>query len=178
MSLKKTDRKKTKEFKYVLSGASTEISGNQIQNAAACKEVNRISKKQENHLVQTENCILTFDHEIQLPQVIAICFVKYKFRMYESGSMRCKTCVGFDHTSKHCTHKPRCLHCEKVGQNYDACVTKSEAARCAMCGGGHTAMDKTCPKYIQVRDRLSTRIINLSGALSIVHPIGRFGRNL
>ena len=145
---------KIKEFKYVISGVATEISETEILNAAACKEVNRISRKQENELIQTETCILVYDHEIQLPQVIAIGFVRYKLRMYESGPMRCKNCVGFDHTSKRCTHKPRCLHCGKVGHNYDACVTKNEAARCANCGGGHTAMDKQCPKFAQARERL------------------------
>ena len=36
---------KIKEFKYVISGVATEISEAEIQNAAACIEANRISKK-------------------------------------------------------------------------------------------------------------------------------------
>ena len=75
--------------------------------------------------------------------------------MYVPGPVQCKNCIGFDHTSKQCIHKPRCLHCGLRGHNYVACKTKDTgSARCANYGVGHNAMNKTCPKYIQVRDRL------------------------
>ena len=48
-------------------------------------------QKQKKHVVKTETCILIFDREIQLQQVNAIGFVKYKLRVYESRPMRCET---------------------------------------------------------------------------------------
>ena len=81
--------------------------------------------------------------------------MKFKLRAYMPGPLRCKNCLQYNHTSKNCSNKPRCLHCGKQGHNIDNCGNHNEAdIRCANCGGGHTADDKSCLKYIQVRDRL------------------------
>ena len=145
---------KQKAFKYVISGVSVDITDDEIKEAAKCMEVNRISKQDKNKLVKTETVILSFQSEQLLPGTIHFGMLKFKLRAYVPSPMRCKSCLGYGHTSKHCTHQPRCLHCGNTGHNYDACVIKNEAARCANCGGGHVASDKTCPKFIQMRDHL------------------------
>ena len=82
---------------------------------------------------------------------VAIGLMKFQIRSYIPGPMRCKNRLQYNHMSKNCSHKPRCLHCGKQGH----CQNQNEAeVRCANCGGGHTADDKTCPKCIQVRNRL------------------------
>ena len=67
---------KVKEFKYIISGVTNEITEYEIQTAANCKEVVRISKLANKNLVQTQTCILTFENEIELPKSIAIRFMK------------------------------------------------------------------------------------------------------
>lgn len=148
------NKQKPRIFKYVLSGVCVDITDDEIAEATKCAEVNRISKQDGNKLVKTETVILSFESEQTLPCTIHFGMLKIKLRAYVPSPMRCKNCLGYGHTSKHCTHQSRCLHCGNVGHNYDACVTKNQAIRCANCGGGHTALDKTCPKFIQARDRL------------------------
>ena len=147
--------KKPVEFKYVISGVATEITENEIKGAVDCKEVIRINKLENKNLVQTQTCILTFENEIELPKTVAIGFIKFKLRAYVPGPLRCKNCLQYGHTSKNCSHKPRCLHCGKLGHNLNNCENQNETeVRCANCTGEHTADDKSCPKYKQVRDRL------------------------
>ena len=74
--------------------------------------------------------------------------------MYVPSPMRCKNCLRIEHTSKHCTNKPRCLHCG-LEHSYENCPSKETIAhRCANCGGGHSAVDKTCPKFVCIQDKL------------------------
>ena len=150
----KESKPKRKAFKYFISGVPEDITDDEIKEAANCMEANRISKQDKNKLVQTETVILSFQSEQSLPSTVHFGMLKFKLRAYVPSPVQCKNCLGYGHTSKHCTYQPRCLHCGNVGHSYDACVIKNKAARCANCGGGHEASDKTCPTFIAAREQL------------------------
>ena len=98
--------------------------------------------------------------------LIAIDFIKYWLRPYVPAPMRCKNCLGYGHTSKICSHAPRCLHYGKVVHAFNDCVTKDVAdIRCANCGG-HTATDKQCQEFIRARDAIKKAVASKSRAYS------------
>ena len=119
-----------------------------------CKEATRISKLVDKKTVETETVILDYEKQQQLPSTVSIGYLKFRLRMCVPSPMRCKNCLRLEHTSKHCTNKPRCLHCG-LEHSYENCPSKETIAhRCANCGGGHSAVDKTCPKFVCIQDKL------------------------
>ena len=74
--------------------------------------------------------------------------------MYVPGPMRCENNLGFDYTSKHCIHKPRCLHCGLQGHNYDACKTKNTGTASGVLTA--VAATKQWTKHVQSTSRCAT----------------------
>lgn len=78
--------------------------------------------------------------------------------------VQCYRCQEFDHTSRFCNEKAKCVKCGENHRTAD-CPFKGqrmENPKCANCGGAHTASNKECPVYLQLinkRPQKKTRTI-------------------
>ncbi|GBN70295.1 Nucleic-acid-binding protein from transposon X-element [Araneus ventricosus] len=58
----------------------------------------------------------------------------------------CFKCQQFFHNSRFCTRDPICVKCAGHHESKDCTKPKDSPAKCANCGGDHTANHSKCPK--------------------------------
>jgi len=58
--------------------------------------------------------------------------------------LRCFTCNRCGHAASHCREKLRCSICSGEPKHSEC---SAAAPKCPNCGGGHSAIDKVCPRY-------------------------------
>lgn len=72
--------------------------------------------------------------------------VKVEARRHPQGPLQCTNCLQIGHTKKYCRLDPKCPRCTG-DHRIDACPNLSQTAKCANCGGQHSALYKGCPSF-------------------------------
>ncbi|KAL9930472.1 uncharacterized protein ACN427_014918 [Glossina fuscipes fuscipes] len=69
--------------------------------------------------------------------------------------MRCKNCQRLDHTAKRCTNAASCANCGHPPHT-ESCTRSF----CINCNDQHSALDKQCPRFVQMREILKIKTEN------------------
>jgi len=65
---------------------------------------------------------------------------------------QCKQCQSYGHTSRYCSHDPRCVKCGTLDHLTSDCSKPRDLpAKCALCLGAHTANFKGCLSFNQYK---------------------------
>lgn len=113
----------------------------------------KFTRPSENGPIPTGRIVLTFDM-LRLPSEVDVAWYKVKVSPYVPNPMRCKNCQKLGHTSKRCRSNATCFACNLPPHNPDLC----SRTMCANCSGSHTADDKNCPKYQQLKEILKIKV--------------------
>ncbi|XP_055589130.1 uncharacterized protein LOC129741432 [Uranotaenia lowii] len=124
-------------------------------------KVSRMSKKDKaGKSVDTGTFILTFDLNI-LPASINVGFYLCKVKPYIPSPLRCKNCLHYGHTKNHCKGNQACAMCGQMFHGSSECAS---LPKCINCSGDHSALSRTCPKYI---DEMEIQRIRTNDRVSI-----------
>ncbi|KAL9903662.1 uncharacterized protein ACN2A1_004383 isoform 1-T1 [Glossina fuscipes fuscipes] len=102
----------------------------------------------------TGRIILTFDR-YRLPRTVDVAWYKCKVELYIPNPMRCKNCQRLGHTAKRCTKAASCANCGHPPHT-ESCTRSF----CINCNDQHSALDKQCPRFIQMREILKIKTEN------------------
>ena len=107
-------------------------------------KLDRITVFRDGQRRPTGTFILTFQCQV-LPTAVRVGYLKVPVSQFIPNPMRCYKCQKFGHTKFHCQRKEVCPKCGKEDHlDINECPNQ---AKCVNCEGGHTANDKTCPKW-------------------------------
>ncbi|KAL9875237.1 uncharacterized protein ACN427_013453 [Glossina fuscipes fuscipes] len=98
--------------------------------------------------------ILTFDR-YRLPRTVDVAWYKCKVELYIPNVMRCKNCQRLGHTAKRCTNAASCANCGHP-PHAESCTRSF----CINCNDQHSALDKQCPRFVQMREILKIKTEN------------------
>ncbi|KAL9887271.1 uncharacterized protein ACN2A1_009460 [Glossina fuscipes fuscipes] len=93
----------------------------------------------------TGRIILTFDR-YRLPRTVDVAWHKCKVELYIPNPMRYKNCQRLGHACANCGHPP---HTESCTRSF-----------CINCNDQHSALDKQCPRFVQMREILKIKTEN------------------
>lgn len=111
--------------------------------------------------------ICLFPSETPIQSVFKIerlCYMTVKWERYKNKSKvtQCYRCLGFNHTSRTCCFKERCIKC---GENHENKECVKEEPRCANCTGAHLANSPQCPILIrEAEKRLKAKTVQANRA--------------
>lgn len=90
-----------------------------------------------------------------------------EFKSSSFEPTRCYKCQKFHHcVAKLCTNSPRCGHCASDTHIRENCphINDISKAKCLNCDNSgpqpHSSHSKLCPKYIELKKKLSENMIN------------------
>ncbi|KAL9872522.1 uncharacterized protein ACN2A1_014572 [Glossina fuscipes fuscipes] len=69
--------------------------------------------------------------------------------------MRCKNCQRLGHTAKRCTNAASCANC-----GHPPHTESCNRSFCINCNDQHSALDKQCPRFVQMREILKIKTEN------------------
>lgn len=69
------------------------------------------------------------------------------------GPPQCHSCQTYGHTCSHCRLPPHCVQFESNRFANNCTKTREEPAKCANCGGNHTANNKGCQTFKDTLNR-------------------------
>ncbi|KAL9872535.1 uncharacterized protein ACN2A1_014579 isoform 1-T4 [Glossina fuscipes fuscipes] len=102
----------------------------------------------------TGRIILTFDR-YRLPRTVDVAWYKCKVELYIPNPMRCKNCQRLGHTAKRCTNAASCANC-----GHPPHTVSCTRSFCINCNDQHSALDKQCPRFVQMREILKIKTEN------------------
>jgi hypothetical protein len=83
-------------------------------------------------------------------------------RPHKKGApSQCHRCQRFHHSQRHCHALPKCVKCGESHDTHSCEKTNDDAAKCANCGGAHTASYRGCPRF--PRGPQAKKIFRISG---------------
>jgi hypothetical protein len=105
-------------------------------------------------VLRTVPCEIVIDdvradlEELGLAQIVT-CHLSVKVeRPHKKGTpSQCHRCQRFNHSQRHCHALPKCVKCGESKDTHSCEKTNDDAAKCANCGGAHTASYCGCPKF-------------------------------
>ena len=117
-------------------------------------DIYRLKKKLNGALVQMPLYIVTFNQP-NLPEYVHIGWTRCNVHIYVPRPRRCFKCQKYRHCAKSCRAIVNvCVTCGiEVGENHTQPCT--QPARCANCGGSHSASDTICDVYQQEAEILA-----------------------
>ncbi|XP_055633244.1 uncharacterized protein LOC129773630 [Toxorhynchites rutilus septentrionalis] len=117
-------------------------------------KVERINKFKDMKETPTGKFILTFDLGY-LPNAIDVGFYRCRVELYVPNPLRCKDCLRFGHTKKHCRNRNRmCARCGELFHG-DNC---SSPEKCVNCGKSHSAFDRSCEIFMDEKEIQRIRV--------------------
>lgn len=144
-------------LKGVIRGVSTELTDDEIQSTTGAQYVNRIQTYSHGIQSPSTTVILSFTDTDTLPDKVKIGLIYYKVDKYIPNPIRCDKCQKFGHTTKNCRATvPVCSYCSG-DHTYNTCPNKEQLAKCANCGGNHSAAYKKCPKFQECKETLKLK---------------------
>lgn len=100
----------------------------------------------------TGKMVLTFDL-YRLPSIVDVAWYKCKVDHYIPNPMMCKNCQRLGHTNKRCKGEATCPQCSLPPHDKEKCTR----TLCTNCSGDHSSTDKSCPRYIQMKEILKIK---------------------
>jgi hypothetical protein len=85
----------------------------------------------------------------QIFQLKTVCHLLISVeRPHKKGTpSQCHKCQRFHHSKRHCHAQPKCVKCGESHESRACQKTRDAAAKCANCGGPHTASYRGCPRF-------------------------------
>lgn len=129
----------------------------QFGSTSVLQVVRKLEWKTKNPL---DMCVVDFQKGLDIDKIYQIKQVlKGRVTVHPIKSSKhisqCKRCQEFHHTRNYCAKPPRCVKCAK-GHLTEECTKSREApAKCANCGGEHTANYRGCPVATEAMKRRS-----------------------
>ncbi|GBN56764.1 hypothetical protein AVEN_164243-1 [Araneus ventricosus] len=117
------------------------------------KDVRRINIRRDGELVPTKHFILTFNTP-RLPEYIKAGYVRCSIRPYIPNPLRCFKCQRFGHSKTNCRGTLTCARCAVAGHESTGCTA---VEKCVNCQGQHTSFSRSCPKWKQEKEVVSTK---------------------
>ncbi|GBN79508.1 hypothetical protein AVEN_205507-1 [Araneus ventricosus] len=117
------------------------------------KDVRRINIRRDGELVPTKHFILTFNTP-RLPEYIKAGYVRCSVRSYIPNPLRCFKCQRFGHSKTNCRGTLTCARCAAAGHESTGCTA---VEKCVNCQGQHTSFSRSCPKWKQEKEVISTK---------------------
>lgn len=138
-----------------------------IESKYKGEKIERIFKKIDEVLTPT-NTIKIFFHTNSLPEQVKFFGVTVKVYPYVFNVLQCKRCYRFGHSLNNCSRNSACPECsnEHTVANEKCNLSK----RCINCKGNHSALDKSCLKFIEqkeIKHAMATKNISLSHAKNL-----------
>ena len=130
-----------------LEGASDDDLLDDLKNQG----VTRVRRILRNRRHPTNAIVLTFDTPTPKDKVLLL-HLALDVNPYIAPPMRCFKCQKFGHVSSKCKKKD--ATCSKCSGEHPEADCQSTTLKCANCKENHSAYDKTCPKYIEIKNVL------------------------
>lgn len=141
-----------KSLRYLIRGlpatfTAADVAEDLQSRIEGIDHVYQFKKNENGKKIMLPIFIITTKKEVtlgQLNKLSGILYHKVKFEKYISNSQttQCFRCQRFDHSSKHCNLKYRCVIC---GEEHDAKdCTKRVKPKCVNCGETHVASYRNC----------------------------------
>lgn len=118
-------------------------------------DIKRISIRREEHQIQTNTYIMTFDSP-NIPQKIKIGYNSEKVNQYVPNPLRCYNCQKFGHHENKCNRRAICGRCGQTDADHSTKECKNNS-KCANCGEDHPAYSRTCQKWKKEKEIMTVK---------------------
>ena len=143
--------------KMTVSGVPTDISEDEMCEAANAMQAQRIMKRVDGVLQPTVTFILSFDNTVEIPESVAFDYLVFRTRPYVPQPMRCFRCQIFGHRASQCNRRTQACPVCTGDHTFELCPNK-EKPKCVNCGGEHSSAYKLCEAYQNVRETLKVMV--------------------
>jgi hypothetical protein len=116
----------------------------------------RITVKRDNKIIETPSVILAFEENP--PVKIMIGLYSFAVEPFIPKPIRCGKCQRYGHKTRDCKKaKETCPRCAG-NHSFTECNPETNTAKCANCGGQHSAAYKGCSRYKTVSTALKSTV--------------------